>query len=123
MSVRVKVHDDRIILDLERTSAHIEFPLYRGSGDPLITDFSPGLPVHVEQDTNAKVVLFDGWLIVDRTPLMPIGSQGSLGDGVTIARSRTDSRERDADVFPHGAAGADVRDSRETRQTIGGYRP
>lgn len=122
MSIRLKVHDDRLVLDLDRTSAHIELPL-RQDDEPLVTDFSPGLPVHVEQDTNAKVFLYDGWLFVGTKPLMPIGPEGSLGDGITIVRHCIDSRARDDDVFPGEREFADAHDRHATRQTIQGYRP
>ena len=123
MSIRLKVHDDRVVLDLDRASAHIELPFTRRPGDPLVSDFVPGFPVHVEQDTTAKVILYDGWLIVGSTPLMPIGPQGSLGDGITIVRHCTDSQAVDGGVFPEEPGVADVHDRHATRQTIGGYRP
>ena len=115
MSIRLKVLNDRLVLDLDCALAHIELPLSRRSDEPLITEFVPGLPVHVEQDTTAKVVLCDGWLIVGGTPLIPIGSQGSLGEGITISRRRTDSRARDNGVFRGARGFADAHDRHATR--------
>ena len=120
MSIRLKVLDDRLILDLKHASAHIEIPLYHGNVEPLFIDFLPGIPVHIEQDTTSQVMLYDQWLIVDEIPLMPIGPQGSLGDGITvIAKRYNDSPERDNDAFPAEVAFDDVPCKHEIRQTIG----
>lgn len=118
MSIRLKVNNDRITLDLECTSAHIEFPLSPPQADPetpLIPNFSPGLPVHIEQDTDEKVILYDGWLLVGGHVIMPIGPQGSVGDGITIVKRRSDSRAPDGDDAFSREGGFDVHDERERR--------
>ena len=108
MSIRLKVYDDRVVLVLDRTSACMELPIRHG--EPLFSDFVPGLPVHVEQDTTARVIVYKGWLIVGMTPLMPIGPQGSLGDGIRIVKHCTDSEAADDGVFPEEPRAAGVHD-------------
>lgn len=90
MSIRITVRDGRLVMDLDRASMHIELP-FRADSLPLIDTLVPGFPVRIEQDTTANVLLSDKWLFSNNIPLTPIGSEGSIGDGITISRRRIDS--------------------------------
>ena len=106
MSIVFDVHDDRLIIDLTNTSAHLEFSL-RSDGQPLCDILTPGLPPHVIKTTEKSVTVSDGWLYCEGAegryvPLVPVGEQGSLSDGINIVHS---TRQSDSGSGGDRAAG------------------
>lgn len=102
MSIVFNVKEDRLIIDFHSANGHLELP-FRHDREPLCNILRPGIPPRITQETSRPVVLNDGWLFATGPdgrcfPLVPTGSEGSLGDGITVARSvpQTDSPPDDA---------------------------
>lgn len=89
MSIQVTVHDDRLQIEARATSLSLEIPLERqDAADPLCV-LAPGLPPHLESRAGDDVHLYQGWVVHRGVPLLHLGEQGSLGNGIKMVPSST----------------------------------